>query len=136
MMLSKCFTGAVMALLLSSCSSPLDLVSSVIGSKPEVTAQAGASNIKQGVGLTSTVDASSRAEASIKDSSVGRVDSSSGKKVSASSISADIIRADTIQISNNDESGGYKWAIGGAVAVVLMVGGFVIGRRKAKEKAL
>lgn len=138
MKLLKLVTGSLVAISLVSCSNPIGALTSVLGSKPEVTAQAGASNIKQGVGLTSTADASSRAEASIKDSKVGSVDSSSGKKMSASSISAEIIRADTIQISNNDDDGTgvYKWGIGIAAALLSLAAGLIVGMRKQKKEAL
>lgn len=49
--------------------------------KPEVTAQVGAENVKQTVGLTAKADTSSEQKVTVKDSKVERLDSSSKKKV-------------------------------------------------------
>lgn len=87
--------------LLSGCSATSALTG-LIGSKPEISAQAGAENTKQTVGLNNKVDQSSEVETTIKDSKVGKVDSSNGKKTSASSITADTIKADKIEIRNSD----------------------------------
>lgn len=121
-------------MMLAGCaSSPLDIVSGVIGSKPDMTAQVGATNTKQGVGLTASNDASNSAESTIKDSTVGKVDSSSGKKMNASSITADIIRADTIQITNAEPDSGWKWVVFGVAG--LMIIGLLIAWRISKKKA-
>lgn len=87
------------ALMLSGCSmNPLD---SLTG-KPEVTAQVGAENVKQAVGVTAKRDESSKQETSFKESNVGRVDTSNKKQVTNSSIQAETITADKIEISNRD----------------------------------
>nr|DAE45881.1 MAG TPA: Prokaryotic membrane lipoprotein lipid attachment site [Caudoviricetes sp.] len=86
---------------LSGCSASSAL-SGLIGSKPEITAQAGAENVKQTVGVTAKNDESSKQENTIKDSQVGKVDSSNKKKVSTSSIQAETITADKIEIRNSD----------------------------------
>lgn len=91
----------VSALLLSGCSASSAL-SGLVGSKPEITAQAGAENVKQTVGVTAKNDESSKQENTIKDSQVGKVDSSNKKKVSTSSIQADTITADKIEIRNSE----------------------------------
>lgn len=91
----------VATLLLSGCSASSAL-SGLVGSKPEVTAQAGAENVKQTVGLTAKQDASSKQENTIKGSQVGKVDSSNKKKVSTSSIQAESITADKIEIRNSE----------------------------------
>lgn len=91
----------VAALLLSGCSTSSAL-SGLVGSKPEITAQAGAENVKQTVGVTAKNDESSKQENTIKDSQVGKVDSSNKKKVSTSSIQADTITADKIEIRNSE----------------------------------
>lgn len=86
---------------LSGCSASSAL-SGLVGSKPEITAQAGAENVKQTVGVTAKNDESSKQENTIKDSQVGKVDSSNKKKVSTSSIQADTITADKIEIRNSE----------------------------------
>lgn len=91
----------------------------LIGSKPEMSAQVGAENTKQAVGVNSKVDSSSKAESTIKDSKVGSVDSSSGKKTSASSISAETIKADRIEIRNDS----YSWEL----AVGMFITGLMFG---------
>lgn len=89
----------VAALLLSGCSTSSALTG-LVGSKPEITAQAGAENVKQAVGVTAKQDASSKQETTFKESSVGKVDTSNKKQVSNSSIQAEMIKADKIEISN------------------------------------
>lgn len=88
--------------LLSGCSATSALTG-LIGSKPEISAQAGAENVKQTVGVTGKVDKSNDNDTTIKDSKVGRVDTSNGKSVSTSSIKADTIIADKIEIRNDDK---------------------------------
>lgn len=89
-------------ILLSGCSATSALTG-LIGSKPEISAQAGAENVKQTVGVTGKVDKSNDNDTTIKDSKVGRVDTSNGKSVSTSSIKADTIIADKIEIRNDDK---------------------------------
>lgn len=93
--------AVLVAVSLSGCSASSAL-SGLIGSKPEITAQAGAENVKQTVGVTAKNDESSKQESTIKDSKVGKVDSSNKKKVSTSSIQAETITADKIEIRNSD----------------------------------
>lgn len=90
---------ALVVVSLSGCSlSPLDALSG----KPEVTAQVGAENVKQTVGVTAKQDTSSKQETTIKESKVDKVDTSNKKRVSASSIQAETITADKIEISNRE----------------------------------
>lgn len=93
--------AVLVAASLSGCSAPSAL-SGLVGSKPEITAQAGAENVKQTIGVTAKNDESSKQENTIKDSQVGKVDSSNKKKVSTSSIQADTITADKIEIRNSE----------------------------------
>lgn len=96
------FKGIVIAsvIMLSGCSATSALTG-LIGSKPEISAQAGAENVKQTVGVTGKVDKSNDNDTTIKDSKVGKVDTSNGKSVSTSSIKADTIIADKIEIRND-----------------------------------
>lgn len=93
--------AVLVAASLSGCSASSAL-SGLVGSKPEITAQAGSENVKQTVGVTAKNDESSKQENTIKDSQVGKVDSSNKKKVSTSSIQADTITADKIEIRNSE----------------------------------
>ena len=87
---------------LSGCSATSALTG-LIGSKPEISSQAGAENVKQTVGVTGKVDKSNENDTTIKDSKVGKVDTSNGKSVSTSSIKADTIIADKIEIRNDSK---------------------------------
>lgn len=97
-------SAVLLSIFLSGCSATSALTG-LIGSKPEVTAQAGSENVKQTVGVTGKVDKSNDNDTTIKDSKVGKVDTSNGKSVSTSSIKADTIIADKIEIRNDDSKG-------------------------------
>lgn len=114
--------AVLVAASLSGCSASSAL-SGLIGSKPEITAQAGAENVKQTVGVTAKNDESSKQENTIKDSQVGKVDSSNKKKVSTSSIQAETITADKIEIKNSESD---LYVILFALAC-LFVAGFAAG---------
>lgn len=114
--------AVLVAASLSGCSASSAL-SGLVGSKPEITAQAGAENVKQTVGVTAKNDESSKQENTIKDSQVGKVDSSNKKKVSTSSIQADTITADKIEIRNSESD---LYVIFFALAC-LFVAGFAAG---------
>lgn len=114
--------AVLVAASLSGCSASSAL-SGLIGSKPEITAQAGAENVKQTVGVTAKNDESSKQENTIKDSQVGKVDSSNKKKVSTSSIQAETITADKIEIRNSDSD---LYVVFFALAC-LFVAGFAAG---------
>ena len=118
----------VMCVALSGCSATSALTG-LIGSRPEISAQAGAENNKVGVGLTNKVDSSSSSEATVKDSKVGSLDSSSGKKTSDNSIKASTITAERIEITNNDSSA-LPWVGTGAMGVLVLILMALILRRK------
>lgn len=117
-------------ILLSGCSATSALTG-LIGSKPEISAQAGAENNKVGVGLTSKVDSSSSSESTVKDSKVGSLDSSSGKKTSDNSIKASTITAEKIEITNNDSSA-IPWVGSGIMLCIIIILIFVIFRKNKK----
>lgn len=124
----KRIAALVMSVALSGCSAT-DVLTGLIGSKPEVTAQAGAENNKVGVGLTNKVDSSSSSEATVKDSKVGSLDSSSGKKTADNSIKASTITAEKIEITNN-ESSALPWVGTGAMGLLVLILMALILRRK------
>ncbi|QHJ72702.1 putative membrane protein [Escherichia phage 2725-N35] len=126
----KRIAALVMCLALSGCSAT-DALTGLIGSKPEISAQAGAENNKVGVGLTNKVDSSSSSEATVKDSKVGSLDSSSGKKTADNSIKASTITAEKIEITNN-ESSALPWVGTGAMGLlVLILMASILRRKKA-----
>ncbi len=113
---------------LSGCSAT-DALTGLIGSKPEVTAQVGAANNKVGVGASVSSDSSNSSDASVKDSSVGSLDSSSGKKTADNSIKASTITAEKIEITNN-ESSALPWVGTGAMGLLVLILLALILRRK------
>lgn len=119
------------ALALSGCSASSALTG-LVGSKPEITAQAGAENVKQTVGITAKQDTSSKQENTIKDSAVNGLDSSSKKKVSASSIQAESIKADKIEIRNTD--GGNSWELIALFCLLSLIVGMAIGQKFGIKK--
>ncbi|AKJ74055.1 Rz-like spanin [Salmonella phage 36] len=119
-----------MCIALSGCSAS-SVLPGLIGSKPDITAQAGAENVKQTVGVTAKQDTSSKQETTFKESAVGKVDTSNKKQVSTSSIKADNITAERIEIRNND--GLNVPAI--AMAVLMFIAGMLAGWTLKRNKA-
>ena len=64
------------AAVVSGCASSVPILSDLVGSKPDMTAQVGAENVKQAVGVTNKTDTSSKQETTFKESAVGKVDTS------------------------------------------------------------
>lgn len=91
-----------LVLCLSGCSatSALTAATGLIGSKPDLSAQVGAENTKQGIGVSGKSDSSSAT--TVKDSTVGSVDSSRSKAEKAQNISTGSITADRIEVKNGD----------------------------------
>jgi hypothetical protein len=108
--------GLLLAVLLSGCSATSALTG-LVGSKPDVTAQVGAENTKQAVGLNNKVDTSTTNKTDIKDSTVGSLDTSSKKQVQ--SISTGTITADKLQVVNNDSTSLILAAVAGAAIPIL-----------------
>ena len=121
------------AAVVSGCASSVPILSDLVGSKPDMTAQVGAENVKQAVGVTSKTDTSSKQETTFKESAVGKVDTSNKKSVTTSSIHANQITADKIEICN-DESGSLIPLVMGAVGLILLVFGDFIILRFRKNK--
>lgn len=114
---------------LSGCSATSALTG-LIGSKPEISAQAGAENVKQTVGVTGKVDKSNENETTIKDSKVGKVDTSNGKSVSTSSIKADTIIADKIEIRNDSKANLITGLVFLFIGILMIILYFWTERRK------
>jgi hypothetical protein len=126
------FALCLFAIILSGCSATSALTG--LASKPEVTAQAGAENVKQTVGLTAKQDESTKQETTIKDSKVDRVDTSSRKQIKTSAIQANEIKADSFQVIQSDGYG-FELAVHIFVILCFYVGGFLTGRLTNKKEA-
>ncbi|WPJ52021.1 U-spanin [Klebsiella phage RCIP0044] len=95
----KLVAGLLLAVTLTGCSATSALTG-LVGSKPDVSAQVGAENTKQTVGLNSKVDSSTTNKTDVSDSNVGTLDTSSKKQVQT--ISTGTIQAERLQVVNND----------------------------------
>lgn len=95
----KLVAGLLLAVTLTGCSATSALTG-LVGSKPEVSAQVGAENTKQMLGLNNKVDSSTTNKTDVQDSNVGTLDTSSKKQVQT--ISTGTIQAGRLQVVNND----------------------------------
>lgn len=91
--------GLLLAVTLTGCSATSALTG-LVGSRPDVSAQVGAENTKQTVGLNNKVDSSTTNKTDVSDSNVGALDTSSKKQVQT--ISTGTIQAERLQVVNND----------------------------------
>ena len=112
----KLVAGLLLAVTLTGCSATSALTG-LVGSKPDVSAQVGAENTKQTVGLNNKVDSSTTNKTDVSDSNVGTLDTSSKKQVQT--ISTGTIQAERLQVVNNDS---YSLILAGlAGASILLV---------------
>lgn len=95
----KLVAGLLLAVTLTGCSAT-SAFTGLVGSKPDVSAQVGAENTKQTVGLNNKVDSSTTNKTDVSDSNVGTLDTSSKKQVQT--ISTGTIQAERLQVVNND----------------------------------
>lgn len=95
----KLVAGLLLAVTLTGCSATSALTG-LVGSKPDVSAQVGAENTKQTVGLNNKVNSSTTNKTDVSDSNVGTLDTSSKKQVQT--ISTGTIQAERLQVVNND----------------------------------
>lgn len=95
----KLVAGLLLAVTLTGCSATSALTG-LVGSKPDVSAQVGAENTKQTVGLNNKVDSSTTNKTDVSDSNVGTLDTSSKKQMQT--ISTGTIQAERLQVVNND----------------------------------
>ncbi len=123
---------------LSGCSatSALSAATGLVGgSKPELTAQVGAENTKQGIGVNSKVDASTENRTEVKDSQVQTLDSSTKQRMQ--SISTGTITAQELRVVNNDSNSIIAAGFIGALIPMVLIVLFVLIRkfRGNKESA-
>ena len=95
----KLVAGLLLAVTLTGCSATSALTG-LVGSKPDVSAQVGAENTKQTVGLNNKVDSSTTNKTDVQDSNVGTLDTSSKKQVQT--ISTGTLQAERLQVVTND----------------------------------
>lgn len=95
----KLVAELLLAVTLTGCSATSALTG-LVGSKSDVSAQVGAENTKQTVGLNNKVDSSTTNKTDVQDSNVGTLDTSSKKQVQT--ISTGTIQAERLQVVNND----------------------------------
>lgn len=95
----KLVAGLLLVVTLTGCSATSALTG-LVGSKPDVSAQVGAENTKQTLGLNNKVDSSTTNKTDVQDSNVGALDTSSKKQVQT--ISTGTIQAERLQVVNND----------------------------------
>lgn len=124
-------SAIAIAVILSGCSSVTPLTG-LIGSKPEITAQAGSENVKQTVGVTAKQDTSTKQETTIKESAVDKVDTSSKKDFTTSTIQANTIKADKIQVV---QGGQRKWYDPVIICVVVLIVLICLYWREKKKEA-
>ena len=123
------------AAVVSGCASSVPILSDLVGSKPDMTAQVGEENVKQAVGVTNKTDTSSKQETTFKESAVGKVDTSNKKSVTTSSIHANQITADKIEIRNDESGSLIPWLIGGVGVVMLAIGVLGLWRERKNKGA-
>ncbi len=133
----KLVAGLLLAATLTGCSATSALTG-LVGSKPDVSAQVGAENTKQTVGLNNKVDSSTTNKTDVTDSTVGTLDTSSKKQVQT--ISTGTIQADRLQVVNNDSYSLILAGLAGAsipliFLVVILVMRRVFGKSKEREDA-
>lgn len=126
-------SAIAIAVILSGCSSVTPLTG-LIGSKPEITAQAGAENVKQTVGVTAKQDTSTKQETTIKESAVDKVDSSSKKDFTTSTIQANTIKADKIQVVQGEQRKWYDPIIYCAAIFIGLLSMLYFSYRKGNKK--
>lgn len=125
--------ATMLVLCLSGCSATpaLTAATGMLGSKPDVSAQVGAENTKQGIGLSGKSDSSS--ETTVKDSTVGSVDSSRSKAAKAQNISTGSITAERIEVKNSDNTAMILAFLAGLLPI-LVVEVAMRWRKKTKDE--
>ena len=126
----KLVAGLLLVVTLTGCSATSALTG-LVGSKPEVSAQVGAENTKQMLGLNNKVDSSTTNKTDVQDSNVGTLDTSSKKQVQT--ISTGTIQAERLQVVNNDSYSLILAGLAGAsIPLVFLV--TILGIRKLFRK--
>lgn len=128
--------GLILATALTGCLSGCSATSALtgfIGSKPDLSVQAGAENTKQTVGLNGKSDSSTDNETSIKDSNVGTLDTSTKKQ--SSSVTTGTINTERVQVVNNDGTSIILAGLAGAAVPIAILIITLLFRRIGKGDA-
>lgn len=127
----KLVAGLLLAVTLTGCSATSALTG-LVGSKPEVSAQVGAENTKQMLGLNNKVDSSTTNKTDVQDSNVGTLDTSSKKQVQT--ISTGTIQAERLQVVNNDSYSLILAGLAGASIPLVFLVIILVIRKLFKKK--
>lgn len=127
----KLVAGLLLAVTLTGCSATSALTG-LVGSKPDVSAQVGAENTKQTVGLNNKVDSSTTNKTDVSDSNVGTLDTSSKKQVQT--ISTGTIQAERLQMVNNDSYSLILAGLAGASIPLVFLVVILVIRKLFREK--
>jgi outer membrane lipoprotein SlyB len=127
----KLVAGLLLAVTLTGCSATSALTG-LVGSKPDVSAQVGAENTKQTVGLNNKVDSSTTNKTDVSDSNVGTLDTSSKKLVQT--ISTGTIQAERLQVINNDSYSLILTGLAGASIPLVFLVVILVVRKLFRKK--
>lgn len=127
----KLVAGLLLAVTLTGCSATSALTG-LVGSKPDVSAQVGAENTKQTVGLNNKVDSSTTNKTDVSDSNVGTLDTSSKKQVQT--ISTGTIQAERLQVVNNDSYSLILAGLAGASIPLVFLVAILVIRKLFRKK--
>ncbi|WPH66360.1 spanin [Klebsiella phage NNA-G4] len=127
----KLVAGLLLAVTLTGCSATSALTG-LVGSKPDVSAQVGAENTKQTVGLNNKVDSSTTNKTDVSDSNVGTLDTSSKKQVQT--ISTGTIQAERLQVVNNDSYSLILAGLAGASIPLVFLAVILVIRKLFRKK--
>ena len=127
----KLVAGLLLAVTLTGCSATSALTG-LVGSKPDVSAQVGAENTKQTLGLNNKVDSSTTNKTDIQDSNVGTLDTSSKKQVQT--ISTGTIQAERLQVVNNDSYSLILAGLAGASIPLVFLVVILVIRKLCRKK--
>ena len=127
----KLVAGLLLAVTLTGCSATSALTG-LVGSKPDVSAQVGAENTKQTVGLNNKVDSSTTNKTDVSDSNVGTLDTSSKKQVQT--ISTGTIQAERLQGVNNDSYSLILAGLAGASIPLVFLVVILVIRKLVRKK--
>lgn len=123
--------GLILATALTGCSATSALTG-LIGSKPDLSVQAGAENTKQTVGLNAKSDSSTDNETNIKDSAIGSLDTSTKKQ--SSSVTTGTINTERVQVINNDGTSIILAGLAGAAVPIAILIIILLFRKFNKRK--
>lgn len=127
----KLVAGLLLVVTLTGCSATSALTG-LVGSKPEVSAQVGAENTKQMLGLNNKVGSRTTNKTDVQGSNVGTLDTSSKKQVQT--ISTGTIQAERLQVVNNDSYSLILAGLAGASIPLVFLVAILVIRKLFRKK--